>query len=667
MKTIYRITVHCLAALLLSAMTSCTNDDLYLHYALKAAGENRKELKSVMHHYRTEDKDPLKLRAAKYLIANMPGHYSYADTAAINSYYRTALGILGTGLSPDWQRDTLRAISDRDYPGLMSDVVPDIEVVTAQFLIDNIDHAFTQWRTRPWAQHLTYDEFRDWILPYKVTELQSFDDWREVLSSYYSDSICTVPATDFNRNSIYGAIEIVRNEIHTKQSDIGIRVLWEERAGIPMRSAETWTHMTYGSCMDYITMGTAVFRSMGLPAAVDMVPQWGCGNGGHSWYVFPTDRGAEAPTMNSLIVSAGMPFYPYEKIPKVWRRTYTINREIETYLKESAYKYPFDVFQADVTDHYCRTSDIQVDLIGRIKLQENYVYIAMFDPSGSNGWNIIDYGSVRKGKACFSRIGRNILYIVLGYNGRSLHPISYPFILHTDGSIRYIVPDTKQRIVSADLKRKYQESFNVVEQRRKLLGSQIQCATRPDFSDARTVFTIETTDIPDKIELPKAEIANGTCRYWRYLAADGTYGSIAELAFFQESDKLLQGTPIACSDADVEHIQNAFDGDWLTNFETENPDGNWIGMDFGNLDVISYVRVVPRSDDNDIHPGDEYELFQFDKSNRWSSIGGRIIAEDNALHYDSIPCNTLLWLVNFTRGLDERPFVVDGNNSITWW
>jgi len=646
---------------------SCTNDDLYLHYALKAAGENRKELKSVLRHYRTEDKDPLKLRAAKFLIANMPGHYSYADTAAINSYYRTALGILGTGPSPDWQRDTLRTISDRDYPLLMSDVVPDIEVITARFLIDNIDHAFTQWRTRPWAQHLTYDEFRDWILPYKVVELQSFDDWREVLSAHYSDSLRTVPEDDFERNSIYGAIEIVRNEIHSKQSDIGIRVLWEERAGIPMRSAETWTHMTYGSCMDYVTMGTAVFRSMGLPAAVDMVPQWGRGNGGHSWYVFPTDRGAEAPTMNSLIVSAGMPFYTYEKIPKVWRRTYSPDRERVRYVNTARYVHPFDLFQADVTDHYCRTADVTVRIDRRkAGLKDRYVYIATIRNQGGPQWNIMDFSRVRRGKACFHNMGREVLYVVLGHDGKRLVPVTDPFLLKKDGTMEFIHYDSDTTVsVSMDLKRKYPESYNVVEQRRKLLGAQIQRATRPDFSDARTVFTIETTDISDKIVLPKAEGANGACRYWRYLAANGTYGSIAELAFYDSSGKMLAGQPIACSHATEENVVNAFDGNLLTNFETDSTDCNWVGMDFGGPVMVSHVSVVPRSDDNDVCPDNEYELFYFDGS-EWRSLGYRM-AEGNTLHYDGIPLNTLLWLRNYTRGHDERPFIIRENGEIEWW
>ena len=109
---------HCVllavTVLILTLLCSCNTESIQIHYALKAAGSNRSELKSVLKHYRTADPDQEKLAAARYLIANMPAHYSYADTSVINSYYRTALDILGTDPSPDWQRDTLRQISDTD-------------------------------------------------------------------------------------------------------------------------------------------------------------------------------------------------------------------------------------------------------------------------------------------------------------------------------------------------------------------------------------------------------------------------------------------------------------------------------------------------------------------------------------------------------------------------
>ena len=65
--------------------TSCSYEDRLLRDALKAAGDNRAELEDVLEHYRTVDNDPQKYAAAKYLIANMPAHYSYRNMDAINA------------------------------------------------------------------------------------------------------------------------------------------------------------------------------------------------------------------------------------------------------------------------------------------------------------------------------------------------------------------------------------------------------------------------------------------------------------------------------------------------------------------------------------------------------------------------------------------------------
>lgn len=651
-------------SLLLTA--SCTQDSMYIHYALRAAGKNKPELKAVLRHYRTIDKDPEKLRAAKYLIANMPAHYSYRDTAAINSYYSKALEILGTGPSPDWQRDTLRQISDREFAGITRNTISDVEVMTSDYLIYSIDHAFCQWRTKPWAKHLTYEQFRDWILPYKVTELQSLDAWRDTLSAHYSDSLSTIPATDYERNTIYGAIEIARNEIHTKQSAIGHRVMWEDRGSIPMRSAATWVRMTYGSCMDYVIMGTAVFRSVGLPAAVDQVPCWGRNSEGHSWYVFLSDRGREEPTINSLIIGAGMPFYTNERIPKVWRTTYTINRDMVKYRNTAKYVYPFDLCQKDVTSHYTRTSDLEIetDKEQTAKLTDKkYVYIAMAVNSGGPQWRVLDLGFLKRGKAHFKNMGREMLYIALGYDGRKLIPISRPFILHKSGAVEYIdnPDDSNAKTISMDLRRKYYENYNVVNMRRRILGGKIQCSDRPDFIDAVTLYTIERTDIPYLIELN----ADHPYRYWRYLTPDGSWGSISELSFHDENGNKLDGRGIANPEAGQDAIDRAYDGNLLSNFEINQPDGNWVGMDMGKPTKITCATVIPRSDDNDICPGNEYELFCFD-GQKWSSLGYQR-ADNNVLHYDEIPLNTLLWLRNYTRGNNERPFIIDENGEIIWW
>lgn len=664
MNTLLRRSIYALfATLTIVAFSGCSKDDIYLYYALKAAGKNKSELKAVLKHYRSVDKDSQKLKAAKYLIANMPAHYSYRDTAAINRYYSKALQILGTGPSPDWQRDTLRLISDTQYSGITRDIISDVEVMTADYLIYSIDHAFKQWKTQPWAQHLSYEEFRDWILPYKVTEYQSLDNWRDVLSEFYSDSISTVTDPNDQRNTIYGAIEIVRNEIHSKQSAIGHRVIWEDRGSIPMRSAATWVRMTYGSCMDYVTMGTAVFRSMGLPATVDQVPSWGRNSEGHSWYVFPDDRGREQKTINSLILGAGMQFYPYERIPKVWRNTYTIDREVIKYRNTAKYVYPFDICRKDVTDSYNLTSDLSIEtkkeLTSTLK-DHKYVYIGMSVNSGGPQWRILDFGKLKRGKACFHNMGRNMLYIALGYDGEKLVPISNPFILDKSGKVEYIDTDGTQTI-SKDIRRKYYESYNVVDMRRRILGGKFQCSDYPDFKNAVTLYTIEQTDIPDKIEMN----AGRPYRYWRYMTPDGSWGSISELSFYDSDGNRLDRKGIANPEAGQDAIERAYDGNLLSNFEINQPNGNWVGMDMGKPIEVKYASVSPRSDDNDVCPGNEYELFVFDDG-EWKSLGYKL-ADGNTLHYDGLPLNTLLWLRNYTRGNNERPFIIREDMSIEWW
>ncbi|MBR4303056.1 MAG: hypothetical protein IKT80_05795, partial [Bacteroidaceae bacterium] len=274
---------------------------------------------------------------------------------------------------------------------------------------------------------------------------------------------------------------------------------------------------------------------------------------------------------------------------------------------------------------------------------------------------ILDFGRMKWGKACFKKMGRNMLYMALGYDGTGLVPISRPFLLHKDGRVEYVDIAENIETVSMELRRKYYESYNVVDMRRRILGAEIQCANRPDFSDAVTLFTIDTTAIPYKIPLQ----ADKPYRYWRYLSAGGTYGSIAELKFFDETGSSIMGTPIACYSAKADAIDSAFDDNLLSNFETEQPDGNWVGMDMKRAVRISAVSVSPRSDDNDICPGCEYELFCWD-GKRWKSLGYRL-AEGNTLHYDNLPCNCLLWLRNYTRGINERPFIIKQNREIEWW
>ncbi len=62
--------------LLLSFLFSCSSSDTVLEEALERSGSNRSELEKVLFYY---ENDALKLRAAHFLIENMPGHYTWGS------------------------------------------------------------------------------------------------------------------------------------------------------------------------------------------------------------------------------------------------------------------------------------------------------------------------------------------------------------------------------------------------------------------------------------------------------------------------------------------------------------------------------------------------------------------------------------------------------------
>ncbi len=58
-------------------LISCDTKDKKLRSALELAGDNKEELLKVIDHYQKDPGDSLKLRAARFLAENMPGHFSY--------------------------------------------------------------------------------------------------------------------------------------------------------------------------------------------------------------------------------------------------------------------------------------------------------------------------------------------------------------------------------------------------------------------------------------------------------------------------------------------------------------------------------------------------------------------------------------------------------------
>lgn len=444
-KNLFQIVILTLAATIMSdiGFVSCQyGTDAMLRYAMESAGSNRPELESVLEHYSTTDNDPAKLAAARYLIENLPAHYSYADKRICMYYDYAARMLSDSTKTPEQQRDSLLAASDSLYSDLPQHTVPDAQIITADYIIHNIDKSYSQWKECPWASHITFEEYLEWLLPYKAVEMQELDGWRDTFSVRFGNGLTHPMTNDVECNTTMGVAEMLRNEALNVMRRYGLYT----RSGLPLLSAHLLPLQTFGDIPDYALVAVLLMRSAGIPAAIDETVTGARYEAAARWFVIIGDKGKEEASEWDLATGIGNGFFPYERGPKVYRRTLAINKERFEYSRRSKFKYPFDLGVQDVTDKYFLVSDIAVPIgkAERKRLCDRFVHIASAVRDSTNPWHIVDFGRMRHGRAEFHMMGREVLYQIFGYDGDTLVPIAKPFILHKNRDIEYISADTLQ-------------------------------------------------------------------------------------------------------------------------------------------------------------------------------------------------------------------------------
>ena len=165
------------------AITACTGKMSKLEEALEKAKDNRSELLMVLDYYKN---DSLKRKAAEFLIENMLGFvaYHYKD---IDSIQELKKEWIVNGFVKDEDLEKM----EREW--LKPKIRKDIECISAEFLISNIDDAFQAWQERPWGKYIPFDVFCEYILPYKASN-EPLEEWRKLYKERYSfllDSVYT--------------------------------------------------------------------------------------------------------------------------------------------------------------------------------------------------------------------------------------------------------------------------------------------------------------------------------------------------------------------------------------------------------------------------------------------------------------------------------------------
>lgn len=402
--------------------------------ALDNAGENRAELERVLTTFAADD-DTLKLHAAYYLIGNMEGHcyatYRLVDTAGSEIPHNVLDYPDYTALTAAF--DTLeQQHGTLDF--VKGEKINDLETITAEFLITQINYAFRAWREKPWAQGFSFADFCRYILPYRGSN-EPLEPWREIFWEKYQgiDTAMTNPADPIE------AAQIINNDVmswfgfdprfYYHPTDLGI--------------SEMLT-IGKGRCEDMTNATIYAMRALGLAVTSDYTPHWANSGGNHAWNAIVLPDGRAIPFMGAEC-NPGK-YTLANKLAKVYRKMFDNQKDNLIFQHRKQEKVPgwlAGKSYLDVTADYVEVCTPAITFEQEIPDSVDIAYLCVFN---SGEWQAIHWGRIINGAATFTDMGTDIAYLPALYLNEKIVPYGTPFILRSDCVMEQLAPDTLSRM-----------------------------------------------------------------------------------------------------------------------------------------------------------------------------------------------------------------------------
>ena len=653
-------------------------------------GKNKKEFKKVLQHYSSPE-DSLKLKAAKYLIENMKGHYGYVPK---NEYgFEEFFQSMDEKVSPLFlKKDNLYKVLKREIinieisKGLADGTLKkpeytkqyDASTITEEYLIENIDYAFKAWEL-PWSRAYSFDEFCKYILPYRYGN-ETLEPWRKTFFEKYSLVLDSI-------KNLHGSIPVLRHickstnlEINKYTNDINdpitpITILSGPisqklelsdnlgKNGIKLSLFNQMDAMLFASCHDQSGLGVCILRSIGIPASIVSCLKHGDRSTGHSMVAF-LDGNKEWRRIN--FGSSGN----YD------HRTFT---NPKNFFENFHNMGNFELELEDGSGVLMDVVDIEVDLMKNAKKNDE-ITLCVF---GDREWYPLWEGENKGTKVLFKNIGQiSNMFLAAIKTKKKIKPVSKAFSIDNQGNISYFKPDFSNQ-TGCSLARKYPLFGKHTERLNALIGGHFSVSETKDFSNEEILYQVDTLLNYDNNLIKCKEKEGKFLRYDFPMSSWSKFDGPAEIAFYTtQSDTLkkLEGKYYASPQLSQEHINLMTDDNMLTYVEVWDCDDSvdietgrfvlrkdkqpiWIAMELDTPTVVTHVSICPRNDKNGIYPGMRYELFYWD--DEWKSLGMKT-AKSDTVQFNGIPANAVLWLRNLDEGKEERIFTLKNGKQI-WW
>ena len=416
---------------------------------LNKAGQNQAELLKVIRYFGKE-KDTEKLKAAYFLIGSMnylyhtegKGWYEYQK----NFYKMDSLIRSGNGIfNHSW--DSLQKIFPEQ--NITNQHILDAKSLKAELLIDHINSAFKA-RNYTWAKSLSFSDFCEYVLPYKLLN-EKPEAWMSTVQRKYAPFV-----KQWNKTS--------DPLIICKQINKDLKQLFYINARFACSVDLGYTDLIKtrtGRCAHATQLTAYTMRALGLPVVMDFTPHWGNKNFSHQWNALLINGktyhfvGSESDPGNDKIMFTRS-YWIKRRRAKVFRYTFSVQKNSLALQVENPDSIPKEFrnpYMKDVTEDYVPVKDIRLKLNNKIKKAE-FAYICVFS---DQKWQPVHWGKINWfNLVTFSKMERGVVYMPAYYSRGELVPAGPAFLLETSGNIRYMTTDTQQ-LENIIAKKKYPE------------------------------------------------------------------------------------------------------------------------------------------------------------------------------------------------------------------
>lgn len=603
--------------------------------ACKGSGTTvyNEEISKTLSHYKTEDVDSLKYEAVKFLADNMPGH-STITFEGHNQYMRSIDSLYGD--KPYHIRKVLYNVPvHKGYANTHKTVHQrDVEYVSSEYLISHVDYWFSVWRTTPWLSELSFDDFKEYLLPYRLLNEQLQQN-EPLLFRKNIDTLVNL-SKDY---------EWLKYYIHS-------HVEWHDVYQFPKEEAFIKDSIYIPApinkkikldCIQLAMYYADYYRQHGIPAAIDFVPHWGHFAYRHYW----------CAVIDRMFVYNTKEAFASTMTPKVYRITFKHHNAIVEDGNNNVPELFRNPFIVDVTKDYVTVSDAKPKLnFASVDKRPNYAYLAVFN---SKALQEVVVSEIKGGNAFFKDMGRRLVYYPVCYEGSRQKALGYPFYIDPNEQLHYFIPDHSQ-LETRKITRKYLIDAKKIFWSTNMLGAMVEGANKPDFSDKKLIYRISAHNQDlNTLSIPVGE----KYRYVRFTTPKDSV-DVSVFRLYGKNGQILPKNISSTTDKH-ESLQYLSDSEVLTYHTSKGS----FTLDLGETLEVERLAIAPRTDDNDIVPGEHYELFYYDL-NGWNSLG-RKTAETNYVEYSGMPKGAIFWLRNFAKGVEERVFSYGADGKQRFW